>query len=536
MLRFTLHRPSQKSAVSTCLHDMSCRDVSGRVHVGVPLMPASHAHEDRLALATLRCDVLAGVTGLRRIRSFDLLDPTGSLLLQPGHEQTPTGFEDAAIAARLLGDVPARRLDGSPRGAGHGLDVEVLDPDHVETGGEIAAGLLNPVLAPVNLPGFQPADQGPGFPAAVRPAPGARKPALEPQEPLGFLAAQPSRTGHLTGGQRHRDADTPVHTDDPAGVRRRDRVGNHSERDMPTTRPVAGNAVRLPTGQGAAAFERSPTDLGDQHARACPVVAADPQRLRSHDPQTLMLAGSTPRRAPMGSGKELPPRLVNVAQRLLPGLGVESRRGSLPTRPHQALLQAEVPHIPGVAAPPQQEHLLRGARIQTEPHGKQRSVGRRHPGGNRTPILAVDAARSQPARPSGVRHPRTGVACSTRRCSTGANKSSPRCARTSTRPWPSSTERKTMSTCSCSPRRTRRSPTSSSTEKASHPVGYARTSSAGSTRLQCEAGSGPRHTSPGRGVVHRSALSRTTSQTRNDPTRQAFLPALKDRVSTPEHR
>jgi hypothetical protein len=59
VLRFTLHRPSQNSAVSTCCHAMSCRDVSsGRVHVGVRAVPASRAHEARLALATLGCDVL----------------------------------------------------------------------------------------------------------------------------------------------------------------------------------------------------------------------------------------------------------------------------------------------------------------------------------------------------------------------------------------------------------------------------------------------------------------------------------------------
>jgi hypothetical protein len=70
MLRFTLHRPSQNSAVSTCCHAMACRDVSGRVHIGVRPVPASHTYEPRLGLATARCDVLAGVTGLRRERSF----------------------------------------------------------------------------------------------------------------------------------------------------------------------------------------------------------------------------------------------------------------------------------------------------------------------------------------------------------------------------------------------------------------------------------------------------------------------------------
>jgi hypothetical protein len=161
MLRFTLHRPSQDSAVSTCCHAMSCRDVSGRVHVGVRAVPAGRAHEARLALATLGSDVLAGVTGLRRVRSFDFLDPAWRLLLQPAREQTPTGCQDAPVEAGLLCDVPARILHGSPRRAGHAFDVEVLEADHVEPCGQVGAGLLGPVLAPVAVFGFHPLRSGP---------------------------------------------------------------------------------------------------------------------------------------------------------------------------------------------------------------------------------------------------------------------------------------------------------------------------------------------------------------------------------------
>src|SRR5664280_927304 len=161
MLRFTLHRPSQNSAVSTCWHGMSCRDVSGRVHVGVRPVPARNAHEGRLALATLGSDVLAGVTGLRRVRSFYFLDPTGRFLLQAAREQTPTGFEDAPVEAGLLCDVPARILHGSGSGAGHVFDVEVLEADHVEPAGEVGAGLLGPVFAPVAVFGFHPLRSGP---------------------------------------------------------------------------------------------------------------------------------------------------------------------------------------------------------------------------------------------------------------------------------------------------------------------------------------------------------------------------------------
>src|SRR5665647_2447593 len=270
---------------------------------------------------------------------------------------------------------------------------------------------LNPVFCATFLPGLS---------AAPRSAPGAGEPALEPQEPLGFLQAQPSRTGHLTSGQRHRDSDTPVHADDAAGAWRGDRVRDHRQRDMPTARPPACDAVRLPTGQGAAAFERNPADLRDQHTGACTVVLTDPQPLRPNNPQALMLAGFTPRRAPMGSCEEHPPRTVKVPQRLLldglrpgsqprlrspglgqlRGLGVETRSRALPTPPHQALLQAEVPHVPGVAALLQQEHFLCGARVQAEPHGTQRSVGHRHPDRNRTPILGVLAASSTTCTPT----------------------------------------------------------------------------------------------------------------------------------------
>src|ERR1035437_3687855 len=370
MLRFTLHRPSQNSAVSTCWHGMACRDVSGRVHVGVRPVPASHTYEGRLALATLRSDVLAGMTGLRRVRSFHFLDPAGRFLVQSGDEQTPPGFEDAPVEPGLLCDVPARVLHGPSRRAGHAFDVEVLDPDHVEAEGEVGAGFLKPVFAPVAIAGFQPADQGPHFPAAVRPAPGVGESALQPQEPLSFLRPQTLRAGHLTRGQCHRDSDTPVHADDAADPWGGDRCGDHSERDMPTTRPLACDAVRLPVRQGAAAFELQPADLGDQHTGPCTVVAADPQPRTSDDPQTLMLAGFTPRRAPMGSCEERPPPLVKVAQRLLLdglrpagkprfrppggrqlcGLGAQARRGALPGPPHQALLQAEAPNLTGLAA------------------------------------------------------------------------------------------------------------------------------------------------------------------------------------------
>ena len=220
---------------------------------------------------------------------------------------------------------------------------------------------------------------------------------------------------------------------------------------MPTARTVSGDAVGLPTGQGAAAFEPNPADLRDQHARPCPVVLADPQRLRPDDPQVPRAGrpcatsgdGGSRRRtcATPGRGRARPaagrsatrgkPRLRSSGFGQLRGLRVVARRRAPPTAPHQALLQAEVPHVPGLAALLQQEHFLRGARVQAEPHGTQRSVGLRHPGGNQTPIFGVVAASSTTCTSTWCSSPGTGVACSTRRCSTGASRSWRRCARTS---------------------------------------------------------------------------------------------------------
>ena len=131
--------------------------------------------------------------------------------------------------------------------------------------------------------------------------------------------------------------------------------------------------------------------------------------------QALMLAGFTPPRAPMGAGKEAPPRLVEVTQRLLLnglrpagkprrrppggrqlcGLGAQARRGPFPGPPHQGLLKAEVPHVSGVAALLQQKHFLCGGRVQR----RQGRTGRcRRPGQRRLPALLL-LDQDRPARP-----------------------------------------------------------------------------------------------------------------------------------------
>jgi hypothetical protein len=556
MLRFTLHRPSQNSAVCTCCHAMSFRDISGCVHRGVRLVPAGNAGEGHLPPPTAGCDVLAGVTGLRRVRRVDLLDPAGCFLFHPGHEQAPPSLEDAPVEAGLLCDAPTRLRCGSARGSGHGLDAEVLNPDHIDPRGRAGARLLNPVSSPVNLSGLQPGDQGFRSLAALRPATGTCEPALEPQEPLSFLRPQTLRAAHLTGGQCQRNHDSTIHPDNPASAVRSDRFMDRSERDVPTAAPIAGDAIRLPPGKCSATFELHPPDFGDQDAATCPVVLADPQRLGSLDPQALIPTCSAPSRAPVCPCEEVAPPLVEPAQRLLLdrlrpaskpplrfpggsqlcGLLVEPRSRPLPAPPYQTLFQAEIAHQPGRGALLQPQHPLRVTRIQPEPHGTQRDVGLRHRAGNQTRHPAAAEASSTTSTSTRYSSPNVGGACSTRKHSTGANKSWRRCARTSRLRWSSSTQPKTMPTCTCSTHPSWHSFTWSTPSQVSHPDGYGKTSSAESTNQQCTAESGHRHTRPDHAAAHRWPPSRTTSQARNNPTKKDFLPDLKDRVSAPDYR
>src|SRR5664280_181480 len=153
------------------------------------------------------CDVYAAFTSSTRPGAFCPSRPTSRPhpdlrmpRLRPAFCATfPPGFATVPAAERVMA-----------------FDVEVLEADHVEPAGEVGAGLLGPVLAPVAVFGFQPCDQGLHLVAAVRPAGGAGESALQPQEPLSFLQAQPARAGHLTRGARHRERDATVHADDAA--------------------------------------------------------------------------------------------------------------------------------------------------------------------------------------------------------------------------------------------------------------------------------------------------------------------------------
>jgi hypothetical protein len=171
-----------------------------------------------------------------------------------------------------------------------------------------------------------------------------------------------------------------------------------------------------------------------------------------------MLAGFTPPRAPMGSCEKAPPCLVKVPQPLLldgqrPAgkprrrpPGGSQLRGLARCSPAWALASAPTTGpAPGQGSTRTgRGRTARPAALSVRRSGTggtswpQRSAGLRHPCGNQTPTGVV-AASSMICTSTWCSSPSTGVACSTRRCSTGANTSWRRYARTSGRPWPSST-------------------------------------------------------------------------------------------------
>ena len=269
-----------------------------------------------------------------------------------------------------------------------------------------------------------------------------------------------------------------------------------------------------------------------------------------------MPAGFTPRRAPVGAGKRVRPRLVEVTQRLLlnglrpagkpplrssgssqlRGLGVEAQRRSLPSPPHQALFESEVPHIPGMSALLGQEHFLCSAWIQAEPQGPQRSAGLRHPCRDQTP--------------KGVVSPSPAISmstwCSPPRIGRDVFDTEMVNAREQVMAQVCTDFDATLAQFNGAQDHVHLLAASNPPKVAlshlaapyptSHPGGCGRTWSPGSTRLRRAAGSGLRHPSPDHAVARHCPQSRTTSPTRNDQTRQGLLPARKDGALTPDHR
>ena len=388
-MRFAVHRPGQRRASprshGTPCRDTACCDVPGRVHISMARVAAGDAHEQRLALATVRSDMPARRAPLATERGIDLLHPTRSLLLQPGHQPTPTSGEDRPVQPGLLTNIAAGTPDRAPRRTRHVRDLQTLNPNQIKPARQIGRGLLHPILATVRIPGPKSRDDGLDLTATVRAALSPGQSALQaPQAAL--LTGRGLWTGQqFASGQSRGHHHAPVHTDDLAVARCGNRVWDHRERDMPTTRPVPGHPIRPHiNGNGTTAPKPHPPHLGYPHRTSTPIELPDLLRPDPYLPETLIPSRLAPRRPAMRTPKELCHRLREIPQRLLlhrlrpspqppepgPRLGQLTRlltvawcRGPA-ALPMRMLLHSQVPDEPSMPTMRRQPYFLGGRRKQ----------------------------------------------------------------------------------------------------------------------------------------------------------------------------
>ncbi len=390
-MRFTLRRDPWRR-LSACVDGPSGRNVDRRVDVRVRPMPAGDASEDRLALAVLRRAMPTDAAGLRRVRGVDLLDPPGCLVLQTTYQRTP-GIDHNATVEPRLGTAPIRQVStwtfevgfdfGSPDHLG---DPKVFHPDHGKSSGEVGAGLLHPILATISGSGVQLRDRRLHSPTPVRSTAASGQTALQVLEPC-LLARRQAWAGEkFASTQCGRYRNASVDTDDLARSRRGDRLRDDGEGDVPATRTIASDAIRLRSRYCPGQSEPHPADLRDEHLRPLPAQLHDPRCLTTDDAESLVMLSLAPGRPPVSASVEVPYGLVEVPQSLLlhglrarpqptergSGFGQLARlfdvrrcRTSV-AAPHRPLLKRQIPQVSRMPALLQQGSLLRWSRVQAE--------------------------------------------------------------------------------------------------------------------------------------------------------------------------
>ena len=390
-MRFAVHWPGSPVA-SPRSHGVPRRDIPGRVHISVAGVSAGGAPEEGLILTRLRVHMPARRAPLARERGVDLLRPAGRLVLQAADQQAPPGRQDAPVQAGLGADVPPRHRTGSPGRAGHAADLQVLDADHIKPPGQVRAGLLGPVLAPVGFACPQPGDGELHSRTAVRAAPGPGQPTLQAPQSAALVPEKAGGVQQVAGGQGGRYCYAPVDAHHRAIARRRDRCGDGGEGDIPAACPVHRHPVGLHAPRyGAGPAEPHPPGLRHPDLTGFsvkpPHIPLPPAP--AHDPESLVPPGLAPGRPPgrvaqveeraHGPG-EIPQRLLlhHLAARRqprvlrpcggkLPTLLQVARRARSARMPVLVLLDREVPHISSMRAVAPQHRLLGGRGEQPVP-------------------------------------------------------------------------------------------------------------------------------------------------------------------------
>ena len=287
------------------------------------------------------------------------------------HHQSPARPQDLTIESRLGKDIPARCVDGPSRRARHLTDLEILDPNQVESARNIGARLLGPVLPPVRLASAHPGDGQPQSVTTVRPPASAGEPTFQVVKPLTLLRGQARGMQQLTSRQGRRHHNAPVNAYGQVVTRRKNRLGNYGEGDMPAPGPVTRHSVRLHASRyDTGPTETHPSGLRYPNLSNLPAEPTHMPRLQGDDPESIVPASFAPCRPAMGTGEEIRHGLGEVPQRLLlhhlracgqPGmlfpcggeltalLKVTWRTRPAPA-PMRMLLHSQVPHEPGMCA------------------------------------------------------------------------------------------------------------------------------------------------------------------------------------------
>jgi hypothetical protein len=418
-LRFTVRRPPT-GEVSPCGHRPSGGDVACSVDVGVaPSGIAGFALENRLALAVSGRDVPTSGASLRRERGRDLLDPAESFVLQTCDELAPAASADRAVEPAFLGDAHPRLLDGAARGTAHRPHIQSLDPDHVEPPREVSAGFLDPILTPIPLAGLQVRDRPFRPLPAVGTAVAAGEPHLQHLQPLRLTPSKTRDMKQFAGRQRRRHSHAAVNADHAAVARTADRVGDVSEREMPSACAITGNPIGPDTLRHRPRQAKSnPPDLGYPNPSKAAVQPLDVTWFQADLPKSFVYTGFAQCRAAVRAVEEVPHGLREIPQRLLlhrlaastkPRIlgaclrqlrGLLQIAGSLAARlPMPLLLHGQIPHIPCIPAVRRQCLLLLRGRQQPEPRhiGTVTATtdisGSRKPAPPRIGILPVPTSR-----------------------------------------------------------------------------------------------------------------------------------------------
>jgi hypothetical protein len=368
-VRFTVRRPAS-AEVSPCCHRPSGGDVACGVHVGIArARAAGDALENRLALAVFRRDMPAGRASLRCVRSPNRFEPPRSFVLKPGNQQAPALAVNLTVEAPFLRDVDARKFTSTARRTGHRSHIQVFDSDRVEAAGYIGGGLFYPFAAAVCFAGPQSADGLFGSCPPARTGSRPRQTLLQSPQSLCFTSAKARNTQQLPGGQRRRRRHPAIDANHAAITGAWNSFGDDGKGDVPASRSIQGDAIRLHrVGDAAGPPEPNPTYFRYPYL---PVAAAQPfevARFESDLAKPFMPADLAPCRATMGAVEKVAHRLGEVAQRLLlhglrsgrQPIVFGARRRQLGTLlvvirrlasrlPVPLLLDGEIPHKAGMA-------------------------------------------------------------------------------------------------------------------------------------------------------------------------------------------